>query len=242
MGVHSLNVSDVVADLYARIPQDGEIDRLLGVTVIDDSPPTYWQYNAASSATDDWTGNPLTSTTIKPTLQSGTGRWLKRKNQIQANMTQAVTSDPGYIQNVSMPGSVTVTGYGTGTAYTLTTSSAQIAFGTTSPAVTLATAGTYLIISNVTLDYSGLTTLAVTTCNFKIRRTNNTPADLPNTSQNFNVPIVTLLTQTGGDIDIPAIIYTATAGDILQLFGNRGALSVGTMQITSAYIVAVRIN
>lgn len=143
---------------------------------------------------------------------------------------------------ITPPGNSNAAGYGTGTAYTLTTTSAKITMGTTSPTITIPAAGTYLIISNVTIDYTGLTTLAVAACNFKIRRTNNTAADIANTSTNFNVPIVTLLTQTGGDADLNAIIYTTSnSNDVLELWGSRGAVSVGNIQITNGYIVAVKI-
>jgi hypothetical protein len=82
----------------------------------------------------------------------------------------------------------------------------------------------------------------VAACNFKIRRTNNTAADLANASTSFNVPVVTLLTQTGGDADVPAILYTtANNNDVLELWGNRGAITVGSIQITNGYIMAIRI-
>lgn len=45
----------------------------------------------------------------------------------------------------------TATQAGVGTNYTLTNATAQVAFGTTNPAVTLPTAGTYLILANVSI-------------------------------------------------------------------------------------------
>lgn len=288
MAIHAYNEADLVADLYARIPVDGELERLMGVSTIADFPASYWQYDANSSAADDWTGNPFTSTTIKPTAQGGNGRWIRRRGQEQANWNEGTSVMPSFIANKvslasvatsgsyndlsnkptipaaqvnsdwnsgsglaqilnkptipTIPGATNVSAYGTGTAYTLTTSSAKITFGTTSPTVTITSAGTYLIISNITLDYTGLTTLAVAACSFKVRRTNNTAADIANTTQNFNVPVVTLLTQTGGDIDIPAFIYTtANNNDVLELWGSRGAITVGSIQVTNGYIVAVKI-
>jgi len=150
------------------------------------------------------------------------------------------------IPNNAAPGASTPPiGYGTGTGYDLTTTSAKIDFtgtGSTDPSITLTSPGTYLILSNVSVDYVALTTLAVTTCNFKVRRTNNTAADLTNAFANFKVPVITLLTQTAGDADIQAAIYTTTnSNDVLELWANRGAVSVGSIRINQAWIAAIRI-
>jgi hypothetical protein len=90
MGVHQYNITDVAADLYARIPAPGEIELLIGAVTKWDYPATFWEYDDTSSATDNWTGNPLTSTVIKPTLAGSTGRWLKRDMTFQ--VTQRITS------------------------------------------------------------------------------------------------------------------------------------------------------
>lgn len=80
MGTHAYNVSDLTTDLYARIPTvDGELEILMGDTAIGDYPPTWWQWDVNSPATDNYSaGNLSTTTVIKPTLQGGNGRWLKR--------------------------------------------------------------------------------------------------------------------------------------------------------------------
>jgi hypothetical protein len=98
MGVHQYNIADIAADLYARTPAPLEIELLLGATVIWDSPATFWQYDDTSTATDNWTGNPLTSTVIKPTLAGATGRWLKR------DMTFQVTQRNTSTQSLSLVG------------------------------------------------------------------------------------------------------------------------------------------
>lgn len=133
-------------------------------------------------------------------------------------------------------------GYGTGTPYALTTSSAAIDLGTSDPTITITSPGTYLITSNVQLEYAGLTTV-LNTCSFKLRRTNNTPADLANASTNFTVPALTLASQTGGDADLNAIIYTTSnSNDKIDIFGNRsGGLTLGSIQISNAYIVATKL-
>lgn len=132
--------------------------------------------------------------------------------------------------------------YSAGTVYTLTTSSQKVDFGTTDPVITITSPGTYLITTNVKLEYSGLTT-ALNACSLKLRRTNNTAADLTNAVTTYSVPAVTLLTGTGGDCDIPGIIYTTSnSNDVIEMWGNRsGGLTVGSINVGEASIVAVRI-
>jgi hypothetical protein len=72
--------------------------------------------------------------------------------------------------------------YAAGTAYQLTASDAALDFGTTDPSLTLTKAGTYLLTARVRLDYNGATFSAVRTATLKLRRTNNTAADLSNGS------------------------------------------------------------
>lgn len=137
---------------------------------------------------------------------------------------------------------VNVSAYSAGTIYSLTTTSQKMTFGTTSPSITLPSSGTYIIYSNLTIGYSGLTNAAINTCNFKLRRTNNTATDLSNTNSSFDVPIVTLLTTTAGDADINTIIYTTnTSGDVIEMWGNRtGGITLGSINVNQAYILAVK--
>lgn len=143
---------------------------------------------------------------------------------------------------VSLPAANYFTAYSAGTVYTLTTSSAKVDFGTTDPSITITTPGTYQISVNIRIQYNGLTT-ALNACNFKLRRTNNTAADLANASTNFNVPAVTLLSGTGGDCDMPSVIYTtANSNDVIELWANRsGGLTLGSIEVAEASIVAVRL-
>lgn len=158
-----------------------------------------------------------------------------------------VDTTTGIVQSVDIPKSssvstTNVSAYSVGTVYSLTTTSQKLTFGTTSPSVTLPSPGTYLIISNLTVGYSGLTNLVVNTCNFKLRRTNNTAADLSNTSTSFDVPVVTLLTQTAGDADINTILYTTTnSNDVIEMWGNRtGGVTAGSVNVNQAYILAIK--
>lgn len=132
--------------------------------------------------------------------------------------------------------------YSAGTVYNLTTTSQKVDFGTTDPVITLPTAGTYILMPQLKISYSGLTTL-LNTCNFKLRRTNNTASDIPNVTTNFDV-VATLLTGTGGDVDLPFKIYTtATSGDVIEMWANRqnGLSITGNIQVSEASIVAYRL-
>jgi hypothetical protein len=143
--------------------------------------------------------------------------------------------------NYSVPGNTNFTSYASGTAYTLTVTPAQLAFGTTSPSITIQNAGTYTIRAGIGVKYVSATYAGAQTVTLKLRRTNNTPADLTNGGRTVELPVLT--TFTGGDVmTTPEIIYTATAGDIVQIFGSISATpSAGSVQTDSAEIVAVRV-
>jgi hypothetical protein len=138
-------------------------------------------------------------------------------------------------------GGDTYTSYAAGTAYTLTATAAQLDFGTTDPSITLSTAGTYLLLAGAGVKYNGATYAGAQTITLKLRRTNNTAADLSNGSRTVELPVLT--TFTGGDyMATPQIIYTATAGDIVQLFGSVSATpSAGSVLTDSAEIIAIRL-
>jgi hypothetical protein len=165
------------------------------------------------------------------------------------NEIQTISYNTGVISlsnsggSVNVPGLNRFTSYSAGTAYNITTTPAKVDFGTTDPEITITTPGTYLIISNVRVDYNGLTNLAANTVTVKLRRTNNTAADLTSATGDFIVPPVTLLTATGGDCDVNAVIYTTSnSNDVIELQASRsGSISVGNIQAGNAWIVAVRI-
>jgi hypothetical protein len=144
--------------------------------------------------------------------------------------------------NTKCPINTNFTSYASGTAYTLTASAQQLAFGTTSPGITIQNAGTYQIVGRAGIKFNGSTYGAAQTITLKLRRTNNTAADLSNSARAVTLPVLT--TYTGGDVmETQEAIYTAAAGDIIQLFGSVSALpSAGSVQADSAEIIALRIN
>jgi len=133
--------------------------------------------------------------------------------------------------------------YASGTAYTLTNSSAAVDFGTTDPSLTLAQPGTYLIFSRANLKYTGATFAASRTVTLKLRRTNNTAGDLSNASTTFLTDIITTLTYTAGVVQLPPVLYTTSNdSDVISLFGDVSAApSAGSLDITAAEIIAIRL-
>ena len=138
----------------------------------------------------------------------------------------------------------TRTAYGVGTAYAFTNTAAAIDFGTTDPSITLANAGTYVLYGQVHLAYNAATVVGET-ATVKIRRTNNTAADLSAVVV-IDLPVATTLTHSYGVVSIPPVVYTTTAtDDVVTLFGNVSvALGAGTIDATAVgtSIVAVRIK
>lgn len=134
--------------------------------------------------------------------------------------------------------------YGTGTNYTLTNTQAAVANGTTSAALTLAEPGTYLIDAGIHLDRVGATVVAET-ASYKVRRTNNTAADLSAVPV-IDLPVSTTLTDTLGIYRVPPFFYTTTASnDALSLFAAVSAtLGAGTIQAVGigTYLTAQRIK
>lgn len=133
--------------------------------------------------------------------------------------------------------------YAAGTPYALTNTAAAIDVGTTDPAITLNKVGTYLIMGQVNLAYNGATVVAET-ASIKVRRTNNTAADLSAVVV-IDLPVATTLTHTYGVVPIPPFVYTtAVADDAITLFANvSAALGVGTIDATAigTSLVAIRL-
>lgn len=133
--------------------------------------------------------------------------------------------------------------YAAGTAYALTSTPAALDFGTTDPSIAITTAGTYRIKARVNLKYNGATFAAVRTITLKLRRTNNTAADLTNSSAVVTTAIITTLTQTLMSLELPEVVYTtANTDDAITIFGSIDVVpSVGSLDVVEASIHAVRV-
>ncbi len=104
-------------------------------------------------------------------------------------------------------------------------------------------AGTYLLFAVVRVDYNGATFAATRNLTLKIRRTNNTAADVTSSSTTYATAVVTTLSDTMDIITLPPVIYTtANTDDALTIFGALNTVpSAGTLDAVEASLVAIRL-
>lgn len=140
-------------------------------------------------------------------------------------------------------GGASLSVYAAGTAYQLTATPAALNFGTTDPTLTITSPGTWLLLACVRVDYTGATFAAVRTGTLKLRRTNNTAADLTNGSRSFLTDIITTLTYTLGVIALPPVVYVTTnSDDAITIFGDISVLpSAGSLDTVQAEILAIKL-
>jgi len=132
---------------------------------------------------------------------------------------------------------------GSGTVYTLTNASAGVTFGTTSPIVLLDRRGTYKLSARVKLQLVGATFAAARTVTVKLRRTNNSAADLADTISTVTAPVLTTSTSTLEVLTLPDVLYpTEVITDTIQIFADINTLpSAGSITIAEASIFAQRL-
>lgn len=135
--------------------------------------------------------------------------------------------------NLPFPTTNNITAYGAGTAYAFTDTATAINLGTTDPVIILNQAGTYRINAQVNIAYNGAT-VAAETATIKVRRTNNTAADLSAVVV-VDLPASTTLTHTYGIVQIPPFyVTTANVDDSVTIFANvSAALGAGTIDCTA---------
>jgi hypothetical protein len=243
-------------------PNSSEILSSLGFTPYNSTNPEGYISSVPAQSFSSLTGKPTTLSGYGITdaypLSGNPSGFLTSFTEVDGSITNEIelpnqsSNDGKFLQtngssvswqNIVSPGSDNAKAYSSGTVYNITTTSAKVDFGTTDPSITITSAGTYLIMSNIRVDYSGLTNVAANTVTAKLRRTNNTAADITNATGDFIVPPVTLLTSTGGDCDVNTVIYTTSNNnDTIELWASRsGSISVGNIQAGNAWIVAIRI-
>jgi len=174
--------------------------------------------------------------------------------------TQVVLTALGYINDISNPstvangsvvapsgtqpfGSTALTSYGSGTPYVLTAVDSQMVFGTSSPQITLPTAGTWLITALVQVSGNAPGTVAGT-MNLHLQRTNNTAGNVPNSNAilNFNGAASNVYIDQVVPLKI-GVYPTVSAGDTLQLWGFQTNSSGTTFySIITASLSAYRIS
>lgn len=135
--------------------------------------------------------------------------------------------------------------YASGTVYSLTGSQAAVDFGTTDPALTIDQAGTWRIRARMLLKYNNATFAANQTATMKLRRTNNTAADLTNASTAITTEVLTTTTKHLAFAEIEADYTTNNGNDSIALYGALSALPgnspTGTVDVVEASIMAVRL-
>jgi hypothetical protein len=131
---------------------------------------------------------------------------------------------------------------GAGTAYTVTATAAAVTAGTTSPVLPALAAGTYLITGTAVVNNVGATFAADRTITLKLRRTNNTAADLTGGSQVFGSGIKT--TETSSEVVAlnPTVYTTTNATDVVTLFADVSVIpTAGSLTVSNVRLAAVRI-
>lgn len=130
--------------------------------------------------------------------------------------------------------------YAAGTAYSLTATPAQAVFGTTTPSLTVTSAGTWAIRYRAHVKYTGATFAANQTATLKLRRTNNTAADIANSPATAITNVVTTETGTLAWVEGEVIYTTANTDDVIQLWGYVSDVpSAGSLDVVEANIIAV---
>lgn len=133
--------------------------------------------------------------------------------------------------------------FAAGTAYSLTNSAALLDFGTTDPSLTLNAAGTYLLLARAHLKYNAATFVANRTTTLKLRRTNNTAADLTSSTYTHTTGILTTATESFIDATWPVLYTTANADDAIAIYGHVDTVpSAGSLDAVDASIVAIRLQ
>jgi hypothetical protein len=156
----------------------------------------------------------------------------------------ATTGSGAGLSGVMLPANTgtDISAIAAGTVYALTGTNAAVTFGSTSPAIVINAAGTYLIIATARLSYNGATIASNRTATLKLRRTNNTAADV-GASRTITTDIVTAKTESLDTVTILAVYTTATATDAIELEGVIDVIpTVGTLDVTQAQIHAVRLK
>jgi uncharacterized protein YjiK len=140
-----------------------------------------------------------------------------------------------YEQGIHRGQITTVSTYGAGTAYAVTAISTAVDLGTTDPVVVIPAPGTYKLKGQVVLNYSGATFAANQAVTVKLRRTNNTAADVIDSSVIVTTGVVTTVTGNFAIVSIPEVNYsTLNSTDSITIFAGVAVVpSAGALQVTA---------
>lgn len=178
-------------------------------------------------------------------FQGDSSRWelLVPSTDGKVLTTHGAGADPTWETPTAITTSNPLTVYAAGTAYTLTGSTAALDFGTTDPVLVINQAGTYLIVARTVVSLpAGLGDAG--SLSFKLRRTNNTAADVSNSASTGLLWDNSLASDVNTLIvPFPAVIYTtATTTDSLTIFGHDAGSPGTPASVTAASIVAIRLQ
>jgi hypothetical protein len=223
------------------------------------SPSTILGLNGSKQAIGLVIGSGLSSDGTTLTATSGGGSGIATTNGFGTNTTfystggNAAITTTGGTSNYLGGTTVIAALVGQGSNYasyavgnpgpTLGNSGVALVWPTTTPTVVLAQTGTYALRSCVTAKYTGVTYAGAQTMQFYLVKTNGGgTSPLGSSTRNIEVPVLT--TFTGGDtVPLPEIIYNATAGDGISLFGDVSATpSAGSIVVTDAEIIAIKLH
>lgn len=235
-----------------------------GVIRLEGSTSGYTQIAAAATAGSWQLTTPSTDGAAGDLLQNiaGTGTTTWATPQAVTDLTAASTVDANTLFPCRENGETTdnkctgtqVKAYTTttanqlttdaaGTVYSLTATPAAVDFGTTDPVITVSAAGTYLVVADCVLRLNGATFAADRTVTMKLRRTNNTAADLTGATRAYDTGAVSGLTATLAHFNVSAIYTTANANDSVTIFGDVSVVpTVGSLDVNSCSIRATRLQ
>lgn len=130
-----------------------------------------------------------------------------------------------------------------GTGHTIDDTSGIVTIGATAVTLAITTPGTYLLSARARVDYWGATFADHELVTLKLRRTNNTAADVTNATAGLLTDTTTLADFTAGIVQLPIVKYaTLLADDSISLQVDVHVLpSAGEIRVLQAEIVALRI-
>lgn len=177
------------------------------------------------------------SVTSKPSNLSATLTYLNYTGNTNTgnNIVSGAQVSPGGTEPSGMS---TVSSYHLAGSQALTLTPSQLL----TASITLPSTGTYLLLATARIDYVAATTLTQDTVALKLRRTNNTPADIANAVVNVESDIVSNKTETLSIATIAPVTYAGTVGDIVQVFGATSALPyAGNLEAIEVNLLAIKL-
>jgi len=124
-------------------------------------------------------------------------------------------------------------------ATVLTSTPAQVC-----PSLVLSNAGTWKITANSRFNYNGLTLSGPHTVTHKVRRINNTPADLADSVETWLTPAaLTLANYTAFDVTSWSIYTTTATNDAVAVFCDvsGSVIAVGSLDSGRVKLEAIRL-